>query len=634
MAAEFGGYRAQELPAVKALEAFDDPEFEGRGASCVKETDTIKLGPRFGFNGSGGLRIHPKPATKVRLDFPCKVPLEPGKKYVFSILRKRHENGFAHLFWSCKGKDGKDLKANWNMKTKKLPAGWESVEVEVAPPEGVEIAEHTFATIVQPAGFKAEEKNNPNAWVDFDLIGLREDVPEWLLANTWPIHNRIHREEGRIRLYSSFVGNVVPPTSSVRYLVELFASGGRKLGSNVLKDDQGALTADFGALVYTGAATLKVALMDDTRRVKAGEKTIALSVVKRPAEKPDAIAVTEDGRCFMNGRTFMPVGFFTSFGKGTNYTWESTSRRLREMHENGFNCITEYWPDKWNKAGSRYYDFCATNGINILYNLNQIYHHRTDEGIADFCAKAKALSVHRAIVGWYAFDEVTKDVAPFLAKFRRALETATPDKVIWYVNIHEPEPLLPCGDIQGGDYYAIDVGERDLEPMDKYVAKCMRCRPAAAWHCPQSMNWGNYRPELVRNRERYLKETLEPTENQYLSVALLYASYGVKGFIFYHFDDIFAGPVPELYAKRWEAFKSIGRTLRGLEPFIMGGKPIREVPHTDVKGRTRLVELEAEDGRKVVLAIGLKRDNECRFKSSDGSSRTFAGKEFSCEVVR
>ena len=634
VAAEFGDYKAQELPAVKALEAFDDPEFEGRGASCVKETDTIKLGPRFGFNGSGGLRIHPKPATKVRLDFPCKVPLEPGKKYVFSILRKRHENGFAHLFWSCKGKDGKDLKANWNMKTKKLPAGWESVEVEVAPPEGVEIAAHTFATIVQPAGFKAEEKNNPNAWVDFDLIGLREDVPEWLIANTWPIHNRIHCEEGRIRLYSSFVGNVVPPTSSVRYLVELFAADGRKLGSNVLKDDRGALTADFGALAYEGEARVKVSLMDDTRRVCAGVREIPVTVVKRPAEKPDTISVAEDGRCYKNGRTYMPVGFFTSFGKADLYDEELTKTRLREMHENGFNCITEYWPGKWNQAGSKYYDLCAANGIDILYNLNHIYHNATDEGIARFCAKAKDLSVHKAIVGWYSFDEVTKDWAPFLEKFRRALEKTTPDKVIWYVNIHEPEPLLPCGDIQGGDCYPIDVGGRDLEAMDKYVAKCTRCRPAAAWHCPQVMNWGNYRPELQKDRERYLKEALEPTENQYLSVALLYASHGVKGFIFYHFQDIFTGPVPELYAKRWEAFKSIGRTLRGLEPFIMGGKPIVEVPHEDVKGRTRLVRLEAEDGRSVILAIGLKRDNACTFKRADGSVRTFAGREFSCEIIR
>ena len=70
------------------------------------------------------------------------------------------------------------------------------------------------------------------------------------------------------------------------------------------------------------------------------------------------------------------------------------------------------------------------------------------------------------------------------------------------------------------------------------------------------MNWGNYRPGLKEDRERYLKEAREPTENEYLSVALLYASHGVKGFIFYHFQDIFTGPVPELYDK-------IGDTAKG-----------------------------------------------------------------------
>ena len=630
----FAGYAVQPVPAVRTLAAFDDPEFEGRGASCVKETACVTRGPRFGYNGSGGLRVHPKPATKVRLDFTCKETLLPGRKYVFSILRRRNENGFAHLFWSCFDKSGKEIKANWNMKCRKLPGGWESVEVEVAPPTGVEIAQHAFSTIVQATGFKAEEKNNPNAWVDFDLIGLREDVPEWLVANTWPIHNRIHCEEGRVRLCSSFVGEVVPPSSSVRHLVELFAADdGRKLGACALKDEAGVFTADFGPLAEAGDARLKVSLMDDTRRVCAGVKEIPVTVTKRPAAKPGVVSVAEDGRCYKDGKTYLPIGFFTSFGKGGLYDEAQTARRLRELRENGYNCITEYWPDKWNKAGSTYYDLCRTNGIDILYNLNQIYHNASDEGIARFCSLAEDLSVHPAIVGWYAFDEVTKDWAPFLEKFRRALEKRTPDKVIWYVNIHEPEPLLPCGDIQGGDCYPIDIGH-DLVAMDAYVEKCLRCRPAAAWHCPQAMNWGNYRPALKNDRERYLKETVEPTENQYLSVALLYAAHGVKGFIFYHFQDIFTGPVPEFYEPRWAAFKSIGRTLRGLEPFIMGGRPIVRVPHVDVKGQTRLVQLEAADGRRVILAIGLTQDNACTFAGPDGAARTFRGGAFSCEIFR
>ena len=631
-----GGHSRQAMPEVRALDAFGDPEFEGRGISCVKTNENVALGPHFGFNGSGGLRVKPPPGQKVRVDFSCKVVPQPGKKYVFSILRRRNENGFAHVVWSCHDKAGREVKANWNMKTRSLAAGWKAVEVEVAPPAGVEIARHAFYTIVQAAGFKAEEKNNPNAWVDFDLVGLREDAPEWMLANTWPIRNRVYSEEGRVRFHSGVVGDVTPPESRVRYRAELLAADGGRIGDQTLSaDGNGVFTADFGPLAYSGQATLRVSLVDDTRRVVAGEKTIPVVVERRPDDRPGVISVREDGRCFMNGRPFMPVGFFTSFGKGDLYTREATELRLREMRENGFNCITEYWPAKWDKPGSGYYELCASNGISVLYNLNQIYHNATDEGIEKFCNKAKRLAAeHRAIVGWYAFDEVTKDWAPFLEKFRRALGEATPDKVSWYVNIHEPEPMLPCGDIQGGDRYPIDVGECDLEPMDSYVAKCMACCPAAAWHCPQSMNWGNYRPGLKENRERYLREAREPTENEYLSVALLYAAHGVKGFIFYHFQDIFSGPVPELYEKRWAAMKSVGRTLRSLEPYIMSGRPIEQVPHRDVKGRTRLVRLTDAADRKVVLAIGLKRDNECAFTLPDGRERTFRGKDFSCEVFQ
>ena len=633
---EFDGYSALPAREVKALDAFGDPEFEGRGTPCFKAKDGVSVVPGCGFNGSAGLRVRPPLGGKARVDFKCNVVPQPGRKYVFSILRRRNENGFAHVVWSCHDKAGRDVKANWNMKKKVLPAGWEQIEVEVAPPVGKEIAYHSFFTIVQATGVTAEKKNNPNAYVDFDLIGLREDVPEWMVCNTWPVRNLVYNDVGRVRFHSSFVGDVVPPESHIRYRVELLAADGGTIGDQAARADAaGVFTVDFGPLEYSGPATLRVSLADDTHRTMAGVKNIPVTVEKRPAAKPDTISVGEDGRCFMNGRPFMPVGFFTSFGKGNLYTRETTETRLREMHENGFNCITEYWPAKWDKPGSGYYELCASNGISVLYNLNQIYHNATDEGIAKFCDRAKRLAAeHRAIVGWYAFDEVTKDWAPFLEKFRRALGEAVPDKVSWYVNIHEPEPMLPCGDIQGGDIYPIKAGEGSLEPMDRYVAKCMACRPASAWHCPQSMNWGNYSHELRENRERYLKEAREPTENEYLSVALLYASHGVKGFIFYHFQDIFSGPVPELYEKRWEAMKSVGRTLRSLEPFIMGGRPIKEIPHKDVKGRTRVVQMTDEFDRSVVLAIGLKADNECTFTLPDGRERTFRGKDFSCEVIR
>ena len=636
VASEFSGYAVKTPPAVCALNAFADNEFEKREEPCFKVTEFTTFVPGGGFNGSGGLRVKPPLGGKARVDFSCKVVPQPGRKYVFSILRRRNENGFAHVVWSCHDKAGRDVKANWNMKKKELPAGWEQIEVEVAPPAGREIACHSFFTIVQATGFTPEKKNNPNAYVDFDIIGLREDVPEWMLCNTWPVQNKIYPENARVRFHSSFVGDYVARDAEKAYLVELLGANGNVVASDVpAETEPGVFTANFGKLRFTGPATLRTTLFDRKNRINAGSKEIAVEVEPPPPAEPGVVTVSEDGRAWKDGKPFMPVGFFTCFGKGNLYTRETTETRLREMRENGFNCITEYWPAKWDKPGSGYYELCASNGISVLYNLNQIYHNATDEGIAKFCDRAKRLSsAHKEIVGWYAFDEVTKDWAPFLEKFRRALAAATPEELSWYVNIHGPEPMLPCGDIQGGDRYPIDVGQFDLEPMDSYVAQCMACRPACAWHCPQSMNWGNYRPGLKEDRERYLKEAREPTENEYLSVALLYAAHGVKGFIFYHFQDIFSGPVPELYEKRWDAMKSVGRTLRSREPFIMGGRPIEQVPHDDAKGRARVVRLTAEDGRQCVLAIGLKRDNECDFTLPDGSRAKFKGKEFSCAVYK
>ena len=97
MPGEFDGYSRLGVQEVKALDAFGDPEFEGRGDPCVKTNANVAIDGRFGFNGSGGLRVKPPLGGKVRVDFRCKVVPQPGKKYVFSILRRRNENGFAHV---------------------------------------------------------------------------------------------------------------------------------------------------------------------------------------------------------------------------------------------------------------------------------------------------------------------------------------------------------------------------------------------------------------------------------------------------------------------------------------------------------------------------------------------------------
>lgn len=56
----------------------------------------------------------------------------------------------------------------------------------------------------------------------------------------------------------------------------------------------------------------------------------------------------------------------------------------------------------------------------------------------------------------------------------------------------------------------------------------------------------------------------------------------------------------------------MGRILRSLEPFILSGEPIVELPAESVKGSARAVKLSDGQGHSRVLVIGLDYDNEVR----------------------
>jgi hypothetical protein len=66
----------------------------------------------------------------------------------------------------------------------------------------------------------------------------------------------------------------------------------------------------------------------------------------------------------------------------------------------------------------------------------------------------------------------------------------------------------------------------------------------------------------------------------------------------------------------------------------MSANPIVEVPHKDVKGKTRIVKFTADDGRELVVAIGLTPgENEAEFEFN-GRKRIFKKGPVSCEIYR
>lgn len=593
--------------------AFPNGEFEDRSA-FGRVDGQVEIGERFGLNGSGGVRLRPAGAKGCEYRLICTSRLKAKQKYVFSVVRRAHGDVDLHTGWQCWGKDGWCRGQNWNTKVTPLDGGWERVEMTVflKEPEW-ESGELRFLLKVSPKGGKVA---GPGDWVDYDCASLREGAAEWYFANVWPTHNVIHGETGRVRLHSGFLGAFVPSGGFGRYSAVLKAEDGRVLAKRIAEPGSGTFTVSFGRLEYRGKAVLEVELSDPATKKVCGRKTLEVSVVSRRNPGKDDVEITEKGDVLVGGKPYMPLGFFTSIARRGDV--EYARRELEKISGAGFNCIMEYWINSVQRGGrlDDFYAACASNGIKVLYNFSGAY--RTPEKMDEHLAVArKQIDNGAPLLGWYVLDEASFTHLPAIRKLRRALNGLTPGIPTWQVNIREIDPFLDTADVLGGDHYLIGRHQGVLKQMDAYMAAASASGAAAMWYCPQCFNWANYDREARKSREKYLAKDDEPTLNEMLSIAFLYASHGVKGFVFYMYDDIFAGPVPELYERRWNDVRTIGRVMRSLEPFIMSGEPIENVPVTDIKGKTRVSVLRDGKGRARVLAVGLDYANECTFRLPD-----------------
>jgi len=331
-------------------------------------------------------------------------------------------------------------------------------------------------------------------------------------------------------------------------------------------------------------------------------------VVPTPRPKPGEVFVTEAGDTLIDGKKFMPLGFYTSLGKDGIHDLENAKRELKRIRDAGFNTVLEYWNTTFEARNvADYYDLLKANDLKLLFNFSGGYKGEVSNHVE---RARRQLAAGAPLLGWYILDEAEFTHLPALRALRRGLNELDPGHPTWQVNIRDVEPFLEVADVLGGDHYLVGKSQGCLKQMNRYMALAASCRPATMWYCPQCFNWANYTKENLKDRAKYLATEPEPEMNQFLAIALLHASHGVKGFIFYMYDEIFTGPVPELYEKRWADICEIGRILKSLEPFILSGKPIVELPVEDVHGKTRAVMMADEAGRRRVLVIGLDYGNE------------------------
>lgn len=644
---EFKGWKKNIVEESVDIGAFEHGDFE----SGVTYGPYRKIGEigRFGVNGGGGLRLRPAGKT-FSFRFPLKARLEKGKRYVFSADVRPHGN-----IWGRTVMDAMFVKPRkyasgcgaWGTCYTKLSDGWTHQYVEVVAKHEPEKMDYHFMI------YGGGADTNAVRYIDVDNVRIELAAPKWYLCNTWPTHDLIHGDTGRIRFNSSFYGDFFAPGAKPVYGCRLTDASGKTLAERAaVADGNGNFTLDFGALAHRGAARLTVTLYDRAAREERGARSFDVTV--RVPDRGKGIYVRENGVVLKDGKPFMPLGFYTGLADAGKHDLASVEYHLRRLSEAGFDTIMDY--QTYSLKGERrdaFYRLCTKYGIWVLADDFKV-------GVKSPTFKetlekryrplAEKLTEYPAIIGFYTMDESSEDCVPNLTLLRRMLNEVAPDRIVNTCNIMRAAPFLPTADIQGGDSYPVNRS-RTCSLRDPWgrVSKLAACDPAAIWYAPQCFNWARMTPGAKNDPELYRRSGREPTMEEMLSVALCMVADRTTGFLFYSHFDMIECPVPEYREARWKAMCEIAKKLRDLEPFIMSGGKIVQIPCADTKGTVRAVVLSDGKGANRIVVTGLDLEHDSTFALPAGCARLrpttgraavsdgvcrFRGGAFSCDILK
>jgi hypothetical protein len=632
--------------------AFFNPSFEDVTKRGVIN-ENVEIGP-YGVNGNGGLLVRPLKGRYVwEVPFDESFDIVPGQPYIFHCDMLHHGKvATVTAVQILERKTGKYHSGFWGEVRTPLDNGWTHHETKFIPKISGRDPKYRYQFIIFSQVHNGH-KLGPQNYSYVDNVGIKRDKPVWEICHVWPTHFKIFNERARMRFSTNFLGPYLDKGRKPIYKASLAKPDGSVLAKDEQRSDKrGVFTVDFGKIDYTGPVKLLVTLVDDAGKTYE-TRTFDLTATPTYKPKKGEIFVQENGVPIVDGKPFLAMGIYcNSVDPVEEGGFGGKEDGLRECKELGFNLLYDYGTYKLRTPEKRaeHYARVAKCGLRTL--ADDFSWKNASDNLSDPNCRtrklARELASYPAVIGFYTMDEAGPERIPPLTTLRRVLNEEAPGCVVTTCNIFSPFSYLSCADIQGGDKYPIDSGNRaDLTDMVNYGAK-LAATSALGWHAPQILNWGNTRRHLVNDRERYIKESREPMENEMLSVALMYVSWGVKGFAFYSYFDMYRGPVPEWIPLRRERVKNVVADLWSLEPFILSGEPIEEIACKDIRGQTRVVALSDGKGAYRVLVIGVKRDNACTFtlpakygklrprkgnvKYSDGVY-SFTAKEFTCDIL-
>ncbi|MBT3375260.1 MAG: hypothetical protein HN742_32720 [Lentisphaerae bacterium] len=615
---DLSGYRVHGAPQ-RPGPIVTNGEFEN-GVEGWKLAEGYRVDPTAGRGGTGAMFYertnpaeYPLPSQSLHL--------EPGGRYRFSALirtenvSKGTHGGATLCIQYTKG--GKWLSGRY-------PAGisgtkdWTRVEAVTTVPADAESSSLTLYFRPKATG---------KAWFD-DVTVIREK-PRWSVYLIQPGRETIPPDNGHVLLGSCLEGVVCRPPDAVKETDLLcrieVARTGTPQHQTMAKVCDGRIVADLGKLPE-GAAHLRLTLLDTRHRWFLGNASIPVTVARPKRPTPaNACEIDKRGRAIVNGRPFLPVGLYHHAFR--------TREDFDLIAASPFNCIMPYnslymrFPDSKLRGVSgitQVLDACSDANLKVIFSIKDVYEGTKYaairglgvEGETAVVSKAvNSFRTHPALLAWYINDELPTSMLDRLTARRREVNRLDPFHPTWAVfcSFDEVPMYGPTCDVVGVDPYPIrDSKSRDMERVRHGMNMAERAvgtpEGMAVWAVPQIMNWACYDQQARKDRAYYEAKFRDPSEHEMLSMSLLCAIQGAKGFIYYSFSDlsghISATAKPD-FSRRWPEVCRMAKTMTDLAPFLLSDKDGPDVTVTAEEGSVLSKAYTDEKGRIRVLVTGI-----------------------------
>jgi hypothetical protein len=494
------------------------------------------------------------------------------------------------------------------------------------------VGEFTVSPLADHAevGFYITKGNTGKAWFTDVTIEPVTHPPGVLLLN--PIQQRFFTNDGKFAVkwdLSSATQEYAAKDLETR--VEVVS------GDKIVKVGRypcnGLITrSDLGSLPE-GDLTLRVALLDPAAKAILHKAEFPVTCID-PAEIPArGVQVDAEGRTFVSGKPFLPVGLYM-----LGVQREDISR----ISDSPFNCIMPYestglkfreTTKQGIEATREVLDASNTAGIKVIFSIKDLFEHGTHAGgqmnpltpwngvtgeKEIVTAVVEAFRESPALLAWYIADEKEPEMAQRLIERTRLVRRLDPWRPTWAVYCKDGDfsKMAATADVLGTDPYPIHnlkSNEMGYSAAFAKTASDVLGQDGGGlplWNVPQAHMTALYNIEMGRltdqaeDREDLMAKYRAPSEEEMRSMSLLAAIAGARGFIFYSYFDLLRPAVLPDFEHRWNELCNVGLLLRELQPFLYSDETAPAISIRTIQGDVRAAAYKVADGRVKMLISG------------------------------